>query len=361
MSKRRRRPLIRTLLILLVEAAVTLCAIDLLFPLFVPVSDYPYIQADPLLGIRRIPDQSGRWVYRGGEEVNVHWRTNAQGWISSYDYVTERTGKPRIAVVGDSYVEAQNVETYESFPEQLQQDLPCDSEVYRFGMSGASLAQYWAILQEAVQYQPDITVISIVGNDFEQSFIPNAFGLHWYFRPDGTGSFAPVGPMEFEADWLSRLLDRSSLRRYVRGNLMGWIVESHLVTRPRELPDVPPPGREEVEAFVPFILAEYQRIAEAHNTRLILTVEADRATLYGIDPNPLFYPTSMTMQEARQLVIESAAQLDIPVIDLTPAFEADYEATGEQLNFRLDLHWNRRGNRVVGQYLADQLTAKVCK
>jgi hypothetical protein len=361
MSKRPRRSLIRTLLIILAEIVITLCAIDVLFPLFVPISDYPYIQADEGLGIRRIPNQSGQWVYRGGEEVNVHWRTNAQGWISSYDYPTARTSKPRVAVVGDSYVEAQNVETYESFPEQFQQNLPCDAEVYRFGMSGASLAQYWAILQEAVTYQPDITAISIVGNDFEQSFVPNAFGLHWYFRPDGAGSFVPVEPMEFEADWLSRLLDRSSLRRYVRGNLMGWIVESHLVTRPRELPDVPPPGREEVEAFVPFILAEYQRIAEEHHTELILIIEPDRATLYGIDPNPLYYPSSMTMEEARQLVIENAAQLGIPVIDLTPAFEADYAATGEQLNFRLDLHWNRRGNEVVGRYLAEQLASKVCQ
>ncbi|MBN1312335.1 MAG: hypothetical protein JXB30_13030 [Anaerolineae bacterium] len=361
MSKRSRRSFIRTLFIVLAEIVITLCVIDVLFPLFVPVSDYPYVQADAQLGIRRIPNQSGRWVYRGGEEVNVHWHTNAQGWISSYDYITARAGVPRIAVVGDSYVEAQNVETSESFPEQLQQYLPCEAEVYRFGMSGASLAQYWAILQEAVKYQPDITVISIVGNDFEQSLGPNAFGLHWYFRPDGMGRFVAVKPMEFEADWLSRLLDHSSLRRYIRGNLMGWIVESYLVTQPRELPDVQPATREEIEAFVPFILAEYQQIAEANDTRLILTLESDRATLYGIDPSPLFYPTVMTMEEARQLVMENAAALGIPIIDLTPVFEADYAATGEQLNFQLDLHWNRRGNQIVGEHLANQLASEICK
>lgn len=357
MSKRPRRSRIRTLLIILAEIVITLCAIDVLFPLFVPVSDYPYVQADDRLGIRRIPNRSGRSVLRGGEEINARWHVNAQGWISSDNYVMERTGKPRIAVVGDSFVEALNVETYEAFPEQLQMDLPCDAEVYRFGISAASLAQYWAILQEAVEYQPDITVISIIGNDFEQSLIPNVFGLHWYFRPDGAGSFAPVKPMKFEADWLSRLLDRSSLRRYVRGNLMGW----HLPIRPREVPNVPPPSREEIEAFVPFILAEYQRIAEIHDTRLILTLEADRATLYGIEHDPFLYPTVMTMEEARQLVIKSAAQLDIPVIDLAPVFEADYAVTGEQLNFRVDLHWNRRGNQIVGEYLADQLASEICK
>lgn len=361
MSKRPRRSLIRTLLIILAEIVITLCVIDVLFPLFIPVSDYPYIQADDRLGIRRVPNQSGRWVYRGGKEVNVHWQTNAQGWISSYDYTTARTSKPRVAVVGDSYVEAQNVEISEAFPEQLQQDLPCEVEVYRLGMSGASLAQYWAILQEAVEYQPDITLISIVGNDFEQSLEPNAFGLHWYFRPDGTGNFVPVEPMKFEPDWLSRLLDHSSLRRYVRGNLMGWIVENYLVTQPRELPDIPPATREEIETFVPFILAKYQQIAEAHDTQLFLTLEPDRPTLYGIEPNPLYYPSTMTMEEARQLVIESAAEIGIPVIDLTPAFEADYAATSEQLNFTLDMHWNRRGNQVVGEYLADRLASEICK
>lgn len=357
MSKRLRRSLLRTLLIIFAEIVITLCAIDVLFPLLVPVSDYQYVQADDRLGIRRIPNQSGRSVLRGGEEINTRWHINAQGWMSSYDYVMERTGKFRIAVVGDSFVEAVNVENHEAFPEQFKKHLPCDTEVYRFGLSGSSLAQYWAILQEAVEYQPDVTIISIIGNDFEASLIPNLFGFHWYFRPDGAGSFVPVKPMKFEADWLSRLLDRSSLRRYVKGNLMGW----HKPIEPREVESVPPPSREEIEAFVPFILAEYQRIAEIHDTRIILTLEADRATLYGVEHDPFLYPTVITMEEARQLVKKSAAQLGIPVIDLAPLFEVDYAATGEQANFRLDNHWNRHGNQIVGEYLADQLASEICK
>jgi hypothetical protein len=69
----------------------------------------------------------------------------------------------------------------------------------------------------------------------------------------------------------------------------------------------------------------------------------------------------MTMEEARQLVMETAAALGIPVIDLTPPFEADYRATGELLNIQMDPHWNRRGHQIVGKYLADQLTSKICK
>jgi len=45
------------------------------------------------------------------------------------------------------------------------------------------------------------------------------------------------------------------------------------------------------------------------------------------------------------------AQLEIPFLDLTPAFRREI-SRGESLFFDHDLHWNERGHRLAGQEIA---------
>ena len=55
--------------------------------------------------------------------------------------------------------------------EQLDNKL-INSEVYRFAISGAPLSQYLHILRhEVLKYSPDLVVINLVHNDFEQSYL----------------------------------------------------------------------------------------------------------------------------------------------------------------------------------------------
>src|SRR4029077_3989654 len=85
-----------------------------------------------------------------------------------------RPGVSRIAIVGDSYVEALQVAYDRSLGERLAGDLAEGAsavEVYRFGISGAPMSQYLQMIEnEVVHYRPDWVVVLIVHNDFDESY-----------------------------------------------------------------------------------------------------------------------------------------------------------------------------------------------
>ncbi len=84
----------------------------------------------------------------------------------------ERGPKTRIAVIGDSFVEARQVRYDDSMAEKLERLLGEEEfEVYRFGISGASLSQYLHLLrQEVARYSPDVVVVVLIHNDFTDSY-----------------------------------------------------------------------------------------------------------------------------------------------------------------------------------------------
>ena len=124
--------------------------------------------------MRYVPNQSGIW--RVENEIAAPYAINAQGWNSGAgDYVVARTpGVGRVAVVGDSMVEAMQVPHDKSMSERLAEELSRDgkrSEVYRFAVSGAPLSQYlYMIEREVLSYRPDWIVVVMTHNDFDEMF-----------------------------------------------------------------------------------------------------------------------------------------------------------------------------------------------
>ena len=124
--------------------------------------------------VRFAGGQTGMWRIR--DEIAAPYQINQQGWNSGLgDYVTERQADiTRIAVVGDSFVEALQVANTDSLAETLGRnltDIGQRTEVYRFGISGAPLSQYVHMVQRVVvPYRPNWIVVIVVHNDFDKSF-----------------------------------------------------------------------------------------------------------------------------------------------------------------------------------------------
>jgi hypothetical protein len=58
-----------------------------------------------------------------------------------------------------------------SLAEQLDRSLQNRFEVLRMGVSGAPLSQYLYMLRnDGISYKPDIVVVVLVHNDFDESF-----------------------------------------------------------------------------------------------------------------------------------------------------------------------------------------------
>jgi hypothetical protein len=122
--------------------------------------------------VRYRPNQEGVWRIRN--EIAAPFSINSQGWNSAHSsYPLERTpGMARVAVIGDSYVEALVVPSDRSFAERLEEMLSNpDAEVFRFGLSGAPLSQYLYVLEkEVLRYSPDLVIVTLVHNDFDESY-----------------------------------------------------------------------------------------------------------------------------------------------------------------------------------------------
>lgn len=132
---------------------------------------YPgFYTIDEELGARLRPGASGRWTDEGESDVLV----NARGWRDREHAQAKPPGTFRIAVLGDSYVEALHVAREAAFWSVLEKELAVcprfsgrEVEVIAFGVSGYGTAQELIAMQREVwAYSPDLVVLAFVsGND----------------------------------------------------------------------------------------------------------------------------------------------------------------------------------------------------
>jgi len=108
-----------------------------------------------------------------------------------------------------------------------------------------------------------------------------------------------------------------------------------------------------VAQLITHVFREYQTVATGQGSELLLVIDADRQAIQQSAP-----PTpSLTWQNT--IANEAAADLGIPLIDLTQAFTEDYEQHGEPFSFSMDYHWNEHAHAVVAkavsQWLVDHI------
>jgi hypothetical protein len=141
--------------------------------------EHSFYEADPIRGWKLKPNASG-WAI--GERV-MWVRINSDGLRDREHALAKPAHTMRIAVLGDSYMEAMNVRQPETFSAQLEQRLAgCAAlgrrpEVINFGVSaygnGQALLTY---RHHAANYQPDVVVLAIyTANDiFDNLETPQA-------------------------------------------------------------------------------------------------------------------------------------------------------------------------------------------
>ena len=158
-------------------------------------------------------------------EIRAKWRINNMHWNYPTDYYP-RQDKKLIAVIGDSYIEAFQVDTDKKYPFLLGNMLKNDYDVYAFGISGAPLSQYLNISRYVRRhFNPDIIIINTVHNDFDESINQLNPGNNWFLKvslnEDGSiTETIPQPKMDLPQykPW-KRLLYKSALFRYVYLNL----------------------------------------------------------------------------------------------------------------------------------------------
>ena len=336
----------------------------LLFRFVLPASDVPrnaFVNAV----VRYLPAQTGIWRVR--DEIAAPYRINAQGWNSPVaDYpVARKPGSGRVAFVGDSFVEALQVPFDKSFAEVAGDRLSAKGslEVQRFGVAGAPLSQYLHMVErEVVQRRPDVIVVNLVHNDFDESFVfkPGRYTSSFLKLTIAGGKVTgEVPPAPWRAGWLE-LLRQSATVRFL---LYRWQV------RPQALVDtlfgpakIPGEGGYAANIDVTRVLASEAdiRVATDHlfgrlkdrsdaiGAKLQLVMDGDRDAIYqGRADSPAL--------RLNAIAAEMAARHGIAFLDLHPVFAADWARAGQRFDFIADAHWNAYGHQVAGAAVADAL------
>ncbi|RIK65136.1 MAG: hypothetical protein DCC65_13230 [Planctomycetota bacterium] len=387
----RSRKVASFLLLFAILGGAFFVGLELLFRFVVPVTDVAYMFWDPALGLRRIPNQAGRYMLGG--HVNAAYRFNAQGWNHQRDYATaRRAGTRRICLVGDSQVESLQVDpdkTMYAVAETLMSRPDRPVEWYAFGCSGWGTAhEYECIRRYVLDYQPDLVVILFLQNDpFDCSPYISALEPHGprYSLSDADGLEFEY-PQYFERSALRRSVSRLAVVRYfwlqkrlvekIKAALTGEVVKGVGQLPLREgiaavragtrsgAGDLSDDERQRRTWMLIEKLLEATRDACARRgARLAVAfrgwtpeIEAARqGTEFKAPPGEKdpYCLSDRISEMGREWVGPICGRLDIPYLDLTTALIEAEKSSGRLHNFPDDNHYCEIGHAAAGKALAD--------
>ena len=367
------------------------------------------------IGLRFFPVFSGMPVNRDSAiysfmpnttiQRSMHWnmmgarkrQVNNVGFISDQTYeVSNQAGasKPLIAIIGDSYIEAMQVNYANTTEAHLLKTCSDQARVYSFGAQFAPLSQYLSwVRYVGATFAPQAMVVNIVGNDFDESLLSHQMatgaavpGMQFF---DFSSQPPQLVVVPFKSESLiTRALRHSALAQYLVRNVgvvnlwkdyrQQWLAPStngaaivkegiqqaqSSLTASVQEQEVHDSQSEFVgnakraydeqklqlsKKAVDEFLKRLPALANLPSKSIVLSVDAERPQIYTAQGRQDLDSFFSVM---RNYFITQARVQGFQVVDLRPAMIAQYDRTGERFEFADDNHWNATGH----QLLANQL------
>lgn len=347
------------------------------------IGNPPFHDVHPIYGSAPIPGAEG--VYR--REGRAHVRMTEHGFRGVDRPREKPPGTFRLAVLGDSYTEARQVELAQAFASRLEPMLAeCPAlegrpvEVLNFGATGWGTAQeHLALRHAALAWDPDAVLLAFLsGNDLSDNHPALSFAPRPFYRlEDGAlvldESFRDSAwYRERSEGGLTRLLRRHS-RIYQLFAQLGGRSAAREQRGELGIDDAiyaPPATQAWTEAWdvTEAILRQMDRELRAEGRGFYVVTLSNAIQ---VDPDParrdayrraigiegdLFYPD--------ERVAAAGARDGYPVLTLAPRLRAHAEREQVYLhgfaNTQMGTgHWNARGHHVaawvMGRWLCDRL------
>jgi len=338
----------------------TLLGIELLVR-WVPLYPADLSSFDPAIGPVFVPGASGVKLNPGcWLDYRQTMTINSQGLRDS-EHPYERGDPFRVLLLGDSFVEAQQVPLDATFHAQLETLLGIEVIAAGHGGWGTDNELLW-YRNEGYKYNPDLVLLLYQpGNDVQDNsttinYVPNqtpyftleADGLMLHTDPPGDSVLtADRGP--FAGSVHELLLDYSYLyglymMRARRIQLVRGIPQSSESGGDSKGAGEPQPSFDDLydQAFelTLALVDQLRREAKANGSQFAVAIAStDRQLLFGGDSS----------REAAALT-----ELGIPFVDLLPTIRAAHSETSP-MHFACDGHWTAAGHKVVAEILAEFL------
>ena len=319
------------------------------FPVNEGLASMPVNEESPIL--RFAPERTSVWSRNWNFSRRNVVRTNNYGFLSNIAY-EPHAPTPLVAIIGDSYIEAAMIPWEQTGAARLQQQLDRDWRVYAFGASGSALSQYLAYAAYVSQeFAPDVLVIVIVGNDFDESLLKykKIPGFHYFVENDDDDLM--LQRIDYEPGLGRRLLRSSALGMYVVTNLqIARAIATLKQFGHRETfvgntaANVDDERIVDSQKVVDTFLAELPTMSRLDPADIILVVDGIRPQLY--DEEALQATKGSYYDIMRRYVLHHAKEQGFSVVDMQPIFIEHYHQHGRRFEFPDDGHWNRLGHEL---------------
>jgi lysophospholipase L1-like esterase len=345
-----------------------------------------FLMRHPTLGHFHVPNFDG---WRRAPEFTSRISISPLGLRDPRGSYAKPAGTYRILLLGDSFIEATQVQADEMIARRLEvalnQGAPNRVEVINAGVGGYSTGQELLLLEEeGVKYEPDLVVLFFFsGNDLSNNNyrlelwdekLEKALKPYFDLDRDGTLRFIPAPPPR----------PPSGPTTWLRHNLVLFnVVETGLVNKF----SLPNPGEpiEAIDGLRQPVRGQYDAEPEGEwlrawkITEMLVARLHDRTVAMGIPLVMVGIPESRALdrdvwqrevrggrQEAGRLAPDApttrvgtiAQQLGVPYLDLLPPLT---DASGEAIDtlyYRYDRHWNADGHAVAAEALAQFLRSQ---
>ncbi len=328
-------------------ALIPLLLLEAVFRLL-PVASPPFLQ--PVTAENPVPrfQPNVDYLYSAGWDFAIRARkhSNNFGYNHVADYRPEQK-TPLMVVVGDSFVEAHEVDAGKSAAELLHAGLGGQGRVYSLGISGAPLSTYLAFADYArAQFRPNALAVVVIGNDFDESLLKYKSEPRLHYFTDG----GELRRIDYEISPAKKLMRSSALLRYTQHHLLIGHKLERFKRRMTGAVD-PDPEAERLKRLadskkaVDYFLDQLPARSGLQPASLLLVLDADRPAIYREEA--LRQAQGSYFAQMRRYLDEKARACGFGVVDLEPAFVARHRRDGARFEFPADKHWNELGQQVV--------------
>jgi hypothetical protein len=343
-----------------------LIVFELVFRFIIPAAVFPYYyydHRDRILKFDVSYSTTGIFTIGKFAQQRAKWHINNMGWKSDIDYTTSGRSKPLIAIVGDSYVEAFQVDQEKNIAAKLQEMVQEHYDVYSFGISGSPLSHYLQMSRYINKYfNPEILVFIVVHNDFSESLcsVQRKLGrlcLDEVGDEMKEGEIIPFRPSRAKRT----LMMHSSVLRYIWANLevknirptkqilsyLGIISKYDVRYNANINVKVVKRLEGRVVKAVSYILTKIRK--ENEGEKIIFLMDAPREDIY-----------QDTVKESdvlwlNKLMHAKCRENGFGFVDLTYPFYEIHKTTKQRFESEYDYHWNEFGHKEAARALFKKL------
>jgi hypothetical protein len=287
-------------------------------------------------------------------------------------------GTFRIIVLGDSFVEANQVplqKTFEKILEtELNEKMRFSVEVISLGRSGTGTAKSDEILREiGLRYQPDLVIMEFLSNDLidnspnmlkeekeqikrREKYVPDLESAYRRFLWIKPSRFNQIIALK-----LARLYQSFQVAKHFSQDKYGFIHLNTLVFSDQYSGLWEKPWRRTEK-----LILQARELSEKNNAKFLMvsfpemwrvgSLKEMKRRIKAMSRQALDY--RWDFDKTDRVLREFCREKEIDFLSLLPVFRQAYAKTKKRLHYAFDMHLNERGHRIAAEAILEYLLRK---